>query len=386
VKLQEITAKKDRANQLASEIKDKDIAVIKSLKKPTKSLEKFTKCLCLLMLKDCHPKPKAKEEPSYFIHAVNNLLSKTEFLKTFKTFKDGKLYTIPKENIDILREETETLNIEKAEFEIAKPDVAFFACREANALYEIINLYKDLYYINIEYIPTKMKADEASTKYRDAQEILNKIRAELAETRKVKQQKEDERVALEAKKEELTKMLEKCKKRLEAGTELVSSLASEKADWRIRKDELKKYSANILGDILISSGIIAYLGAFTKSYRTEIVNAWCKLINEKNIPISKSEPLMIMQNILGDSMEIENWKQKKLPNDTFSVDNALIMEYSSRWPLLIDPQSQAVDFITEFYNPKTEGITLKKNKKTQVISPFHVIRLTFTQREIIQEG
>lgn len=385
VKLLEITSKKERANQLAAEIKDKDIAVIKSLKKPTPSLEKFTTCLCLLMLKDCHPKVKGKETPSYFLHAVNNLLSKSEFLKNFKTFKDGKLYTMPKDNIDHLRDIIETLNVEKAEFEASKGDVAFFACREANALYEIINLYKDLYYINIEYIPTKMKADEATAKYKEAQEILNKIREELAETRKVKQQKEDERIALETKKEELTKMLEKCKKRLEAGTELVSSLASEKSDWKIRKDELKKFSANILGDILISSGIIAYLGAFTKSYRTEIVNAWCKLINEKNIPISKSEPLMIMQNILGDSMEIENWKQKKLPNDTFSVDNALIMGNSSRWPLLIDPQSQAVDFIIEYYNPKTEEITSMKNKKTQVIAPFHVIRPTFTQREIIQK-
>jgi dynein heavy chain len=28
----------------------------------------------------------------------------------------------------------------------------------------------------------------------------------------------------------------------------------------------------------------------------------------------------------------------KLPNDSFSVDNAIILKNSTRWPLLIDPQ------------------------------------------------
>ena len=34
-----------------------------------------------------------------------------------------------------------------------------------------------------------------------------------------------------------------------------------------------------------------------------------------------------------------------LPNDTFSIDNAVIMEYASRWPLMIDPQVQAINWI-----------------------------------------
>ncbi|PCI27617.1 hypothetical protein COB52_04605 [Candidatus Kaiserbacteria bacterium] len=28
---------------------------------------------------------------------------------------------------------------------------------------------------------------------------------------------------------------------------------------------------------------------------------------------------------------------KELPQDSFSVDNAIIMDYSDRWPLMIDP-------------------------------------------------
>ena len=32
--------------------------------------------------------------------------------------------------------------------------------------------------------------------------------------------------------------------------------------------------------------------------------------------------------------------QQQLPNDDFSVDNAIIMKNSSRWPLMIDPQGE----------------------------------------------
>ena len=31
----------------------------------------------------------------------------------------------------------------------------------------------------------------------------------------------------------------------------------------------------------------------------------------------------------------------KLPNDDFSIDNAIILKNSNRWPLMIDPQTQA---------------------------------------------
>jgi len=40
---------------------------------------------------------------------------------------------------------------------------------------------------------------------------------------------------------------------------------------------------------------------------------------------------------MGDEIEIRNWTIKKLPNDSFSVDNAIIMKVSQRHPLMIDP-------------------------------------------------
>ena len=118
------------------------------------------------------------------------------------------------------------------------------------------------------------------------------------------------------------------------------------------------FAKNIIGDILISSGIISYLGAFTKSYREQIIYEWAKKIKDDKIPISfggeNQSANDIMRGIIGDDMEIETWKSQNLPNDNFSTDNALIMSQSRRYCLLIDPQNQALQWLKEKIKQETE--------------------------------
>lgn len=42
--------------------------------------------------------------------------------------------------------------------------------------------------------------------------------------------------------------------------------------------------------------------------------------------------------MLVSDVEISKWVTEfKLPNDQFSIDNSIIREYSTKWPLMIDP-------------------------------------------------
>ena len=47
-----------------------------------------------------------------------------------------------------------------------------------------------------------------------------------------------------------------------------------------------------------------------------------------------------LKKVLGNPMEILDWNMKGLPLDDFSVENAIMMYNSRRWPLMIDPQGQ----------------------------------------------
>lgn len=73
-----------------------------------------------------------------------------------------------------------------------------------------------------------------------------------------------------------------------------------------------------------------------------ITNEWKILCNELKIPSSSSYSLI---DILGVSFKIQNWNINGLPMDSFSIDNAIIMDCSQRWSLLIDPQGQAHKWI-----------------------------------------
>ena len=55
---------------------------------------------------------------------------------------------------------------------------------------------------------------------------------------------------------------------------LIESLGGQKGRWGELAKELKVNYDNLTGDILVSSGMIAYLGAFTAAFRTQIVEEW----------------------------------------------------------------------------------------------------------------
>lgn len=65
----------------------------------------------------------------------------------------------------------------------------------------------------------------------------------------------------------------------------------------------------------------------------------CKTLS---IPSSKNYNLI---EVLGIPITIQNWTINGLPMDSFSIDNAIIMDGSQRWSLLIDPQGQAHKWI-----------------------------------------
>ena len=45
--------------------------------------------------------------------------------------------------------------------------------------------------------------------------------------------------------------------------------------------------------------------------------------------------------VLGDPVTIREWGIAGLPLDTLSIENAIFVTRSRRWPLMIDPQGQA---------------------------------------------
>jgi dynein heavy chain len=116
---------------------------------------------------------------------------------------------------------------------------------------------------------------------------------------------------------------------------LIKDLGAEKGRWKELQLKYEGLQRLLTGDILVSSGLIAYLGPFNMLYRDRILKEWVAKCLKLSIP---SSPTFQLDAILGNPVEIRQWGIQGLPIDSFSIDNAIMQEKSKSWPLFIDPQ------------------------------------------------
>ena len=64
---------------------------------------------------------------------------------------------------------------------------------------------------------------------------------------------------------------------------------------------------------------------------------------------------MNLTEILGQQVKIVQWTSNGLPSDEFSIENAIMLDHSERWSLMIDPQMQANKWLKSQYRKKNES-------------------------------
>lgn len=133
-----------------------------------------------------------------------------------------------------------------------------------------------------------------------------------------------------------------CRNKLIRAEKLISGLGGEKDRWTAAAERLWVAYEALPGDILISCGVIAYMGPFTADLRIESLDKWTTHVTGSNIPCSRKYNFV---EVLGTEIKINSWNMYGLPRDSFSIENAIIMDNSKRWSLFIDPQGQANKWI-----------------------------------------
>ena len=81
-----------------------------------------------------------------------------------------------------------------------------------------------------------------------------------------------------------------CSKKLVRAEKLIGGLGGEKDRWSTAAASLQDIYDNLTGDVLISSGVIAYLGAFTGAFRKECTVSWTKLCKVRTRRSAMSTP------------------------------------------------------------------------------------------------
>ncbi|XP_004690685.2 PREDICTED: dynein heavy chain 10, axonemal [Condylura cristata] len=172
---------------------------------------------------------------------------------------------------------------------------------------------------------------------------LEKIQNELAAIQRELEALGAKYEAAILEKQKLQEEAEIMERRLIAADKLISGLGSENVRWLKDLAELMHRRVKLLGDCLLCAAFLSYEGAFTWEFRDEMVNqVWQEDILQREIPLS--QPFRL-ESLLTDDVEISRWGSQGLPPDELSVQNGILTTRASRFPLCIDPQQQALNWI-----------------------------------------
>ena len=82
------------------------------------------------------------------------------------------------------------------------------------------------------------------------------------------------------KKQKVEDEAESCQSKLEAAEKLVNGLADEHKRWSANVKILKENTKSIIGDVMLASSFISYIGPFSAKFRSSINLKWIKDLGE----------------------------------------------------------------------------------------------------------
>ncbi|XP_059533127.1 dynein axonemal heavy chain 10 [Myotis daubentonii] len=298
-----------------------DVTEIRSFAKPPKQVQ--TVCECILIM-------KGYKELNW--KTAKGMMSDPNFLRSLMEIDFD---SITQGQVKNIRSLLKTLNTTIEEMEaVSKAGLGMLKFVEAVMGY--CDVFKEIK-------PKREKVARLERNYFLTKRELEKIQNELAAIQRELEALGAKYEAAILEKQKLQEEAEIMERRLIAADKLISGLGSENIRWLRDLDELMHRRVRLLGDCLLCAAFLSYEGAFTWEFRNEMVNqVWQQDIMAREIPLSIPFRL---ESLLTDDVEISRWGSQGLPPDELSVQNGILTTRASRFPLCIDPQQQALNWI-----------------------------------------
>ena len=372
----------DRALRAVSSIKPNDLSEMKKLGKPADIIKLIFDCVSILK-----SYPMNKVEQGDITFSIDNERRILPFLKdSYSIVQIGllsdsrflnKIIQFTKMEKDFINNETVEFMSPYMELECFNPIIARTASTAAEGMCIWCKAMAD-YHIASEVVEPKLKAVRAAeTVLNDTAKVL--FRAELS-----LKTCQDDFLVLQG---DLGKQLEEknvieglvmdTDRRIDQAESLLHSLSAEQERWEKNRVEFRTEKGRLAGDIALVCAFMSYCGPLNIVFREELIrNRLVQDLHRRNIPITEHTAEMkslfpfLVPNPITSSLVtfpahslapslislstlsfISNgtegtWGAEGLSPDPMSFQNGLLATQSSQFPLIIDPQGQALLWIT----------------------------------------
>ncbi|XP_064365601.1 dynein axonemal heavy chain 8 [Dromaius novaehollandiae] len=323
----------EEAEAALNTIRPADIATVRKLAKPPHLIMRIMDCCLLLFQRQVDPVIMDPEKPCCKPSWGESLkIMSGPFLQSLQQFPKD---TINEETVELLQP---YFNMEDYTLECSKK-----VCGNVAGLLSWTQAMAIFYGVNREVLP--LKANLAKEEGR-----LKVANAELAKAQEALDEKQAELDKVQAKfdaamkeKMDLLNDAETCRRKMQAASALIDGLSGEKVRWTQQSKEFKSQINRLVGDVLLCTGFLSYCGPFNQNFRNLLLkDLWEAEMRAHKIPFSENLNLISM---LVDPPTISEWNLQGLPGDDLSIQNGIIVTKATRYPLLVDPQTQGKTWI-----------------------------------------
>eukprot|EP00956_Cyclotella_meneghiniana_P009264 scaffold12733_cov74-Cyclotella_meneghiniana.AAC.6 len=333
----------DEANEAINSIKPAHIGEIKKLSNPSDIIKLVFDCVLILFqmpLSSIQPKKvnMAKTEIDWFEPSFKQalqMMSNPNFLNQLVEFGNtGK---------DLMNDETIEFLSVYIDVEQFNPAVAKNASSAAEGLCTYVRAMK-FYHEASKIVKPKLEAlaiaegqmDAANKALAAAEKRLAACNEKLADLQSLFDEQMNKKRSIE---EGATAL----QKKMNQASALINGLAGERARWTEDAANFSDQKMRLVGDCAIGCAFMSYCGPFNQQFRNYMINEKFTVDCEaRNVPVTRNLDVI---SFLADVGTIGDWNMDGLPTDPLSTQNGILVTSSKRFPLLVDPQGQALSWI-----------------------------------------
>lgn len=259
--MEDVIPQMKEAEEALSSLTPADLASVRTMKNPPMPVKVVMEAICIL--RDIKPE-KANASIEDYWTLSKKMLNDPKYVEHLLTFEKDTIAEHISEKLQEKTQSTEAFNMEKIK-------MISVACEMLCKWIIAIAKYDRAAKIAL---PKRAEFKEAET-VRDASTA--QLNSKIEELRLLEDTLSDLQKQLKSDKDNFENLKadhERCSKRLQRATELVVALGGDKEGWQQAIDNIDVKSKTLVGDVLISSGILSYLAAFNEPIRNKQVANW----------------------------------------------------------------------------------------------------------------